>query len=74
MVELPDMNIGNESGGITSVIDMWGTPFRIDVVLFRRENVAAVLFVMYFDGETPLVSIQEAAEIFDQRIIEVYGY
>ena len=71
--ELPDLAIyGDTSTGFTSVADMGlGMAMRMDVVVIRRDFVGAILILMYIDGETPTVTIDEIASKMDERIIEV---
>jgi len=71
--ELPDLAIyGDTSTGFTSAADMGlGMVMRMDVAVIRRDFVGAILIIMYIDGETPVVTIDEIASKMDERIIEV---
>ena len=42
----------------------------MEMVAFRRDTVGAFVAVMYFDGDTPIMPIDEAARKFDDRIME----
>ena len=42
----------------------------MEMVAFRRDAVGAFVAVMYFDGDAPIVPIDEAARKFDDRIVE----
>jgi hypothetical protein len=63
-------NIGDSSTGMTMVVDMQGTPLRMDIAVFRQGEVVGMLFLMYENGTTPSVSLAELSQILDQRIIE----
>jgi hypothetical protein len=42
--------------------------FRIDIVLFRRDGVIAVVADMYPSDASPRVSLVEVADVLDQRL------
>lgn len=70
--ELFDLKaVGDESVGMTIAVNLEGDPVRADVVFFRRDVVGAIVYVYYFDGESPLVPAQDVARKLDERIIEV---
>lgn len=71
--ELPQIVVGDASGGVTSVVDLGGLLMRFDVALFSRGQLAAVVIAVYLDGDEPVYSLLQAAETLDQRIIEVVG-
>lgn len=56
---------------MTLAVNLEGDPVRVDVVFFRRDVVGAVVYVYYFDGESPLVPTEDVARKLDERIIEV---
>jgi len=62
-------DIGDASAGLTVVADMQGIPMRMDVAVFRRDIVGAFIFVMYLDGETPLLPVGDAARKLDARVL-----
>jgi len=67
--ELSDLDdIGDAAGGLTVVVDMEGIPMRMDLVVFRRDIVGAFVLVMYMDGDIPVVTIDDVAGKFDDRI------
>jgi hypothetical protein len=69
--ELPDLkNIGDASTGLTVAVNMEGIPWRMDVAAFRTEPVGAFVFIMYLDGEEPVVTVDVLAERLDARIRE----
>jgi len=61
--ELPDLTIyGDTSAGFTLAADMdMGMVMRMEMAVIRRDVVAAILIIMYIDGETPVVTIDEIA-------------
>jgi hypothetical protein len=64
-------NIGETSAGLTLAALQESVPMRVDVVLFRRDTIGAVAYVMYNDGTTPLVPISDIARTLDTRAIDV---
>ena len=70
--DLPDFDdICDASAGVTVAVDMEGIPMRMDIVAFRRDVVGAFVFVMYIDGDVPIVPIGDVTRKFDERIVEV---
>lgn len=61
---------GEASAGLQVLTDVEGLPFRSDIVILRRGAVAAFLYAMYLEGETPVVAIEEVASIVDAIIID----
>jgi hypothetical protein len=71
--ELPDLAIyGDTSAGFTLAADTGlGMVMRMDMAVIRRDFAGAILIIMYIDGETPVVTIDEIASKMDERLIEV---
>ena len=70
--ELVHLNdIGDASAGLTVVADMDGIHMRMDMAVFRRDTVGVVIFVMYIDGDVPVLTIEEVATKLDDRIVDV---
>jgi hypothetical protein len=44
--ELAELVVGDESGGVTSAVDLGGLMMRFDVGLFSRGRMAAVVFTV----------------------------
>lgn len=63
-------DIGEKQIGMTMVADLEGMPAQVDVVMFRRDIVGAMLMSMVFEGETPNITIHELGLKLDQRIQE----
>ncbi|MEJ2606547.1 MAG: hypothetical protein P8Z41_07725 [Anaerolineales bacterium] len=61
--------IGDYSYGLTCVLDMEAVEMRVDGLGFRRDIAGALLFVLHIDGYPLEISVQDLAEILDQRII-----
>jgi hypothetical protein len=62
--------VGDASVGFTMVVDIDGEAMRLDTVVFRRDAVGAFVFVSYSDGKIPVVTVDDAARILDDHIIE----
>lgn len=72
---LPDVDdIGETRAGSTFVADTVGFPFRWDVVIFRRGEVGALLYLYYPDGEELSLSVSALARLVDERIMESMGF
>ena len=61
-------DLGEASVASTFVSNDGGFETRMDMVLFRRGEVAAVLFVFYPGVDKPVVSIVDLAHLLDGRI------
>jgi hypothetical protein len=64
--------IGEVSIGIQVVVNVEETPFDmvVDIVYFRRDILVPLIFNMYINGETPVISIHELGKIIDNKIID----
>jgi len=70
--ELADLNdIGDASAGMTVLADMQGIPMRMDMAIFRRDSVGAFVLVMYLDSDVPALTVDEASNLLDDRIVEM---
>lgn len=70
--ELAHLNdIGDASAGLTVLADMEGIPMRMDMAVFRRDIVGAFVLVMHIDGDVPVLTVDEATRILDDRIVEM---
>ncbi len=61
-------DIGNVSSGVTFVLEAEGAFLRLDLIGFRRGIVGAVVEVVYQEGEEPLMSVKDLAQLLDSRI------
>jgi hypothetical protein len=72
---LPELTnvVGDKSSGATLVTNSQGIEMRVDILVFQRDEVFAIVVVMYQEGQTPPKTILEVAELLDARIQEVIG-
>jgi len=63
-------DIGEKQIGMTMVTDLEGVPAQVDVIMFRRDVVGAMLMSMVMEGESPNITIHELGLKLDQRIQE----
>lgn len=68
--ELTDV-VGDKSSGATLVTSSQGIDMRVDILVFQRDEVFAIVVVMYPEGQTPPKTILAVAELLDERIQEV---
>lgn len=62
--------LGDSAAGIsTTAQDDYGVGFRLDMILLRREMVGAIVMVAYLDGQTPLISAYQVAQLLDERVM-----
>jgi len=68
--ELSDpIEVGDVSTGLTMTADLDGMLMRIDTLIFRRDIVAAVIFMVYADGDVPVTTVGDIARQLDKRIM-----
>jgi hypothetical protein len=71
--DLPEQkDIGDASVGFTILADDHGFPTCMDLILFRRKEVAAIVWVVYLNRDAPIVTIDGIARKLDARIIQVF--
>jgi branched-chain amino acid transport system substrate-binding protein len=61
-------NLSDARAGVTSTGESGALTVRWDIVVFRRGEVVAILFVGYPDGDKPAVSTADLAFVLDKRI------
>lgn len=61
-------DVGEKQIGMTMVANMEGVPFQVDVLMFRRDIVGAMVMTMVLEGESPNISLHEIGLILDQYI------
>lgn len=64
-------NIGEISAGWLTKGQVESISMQVDMAIFRRGNLGAVLMTFYLDGDTPSINIADAARKLDSRIIEL---
>ena len=65
-------DLGEARLASTFVSNQSGFETRLDMLLFRRGEVSAILFVFYPDGDKPVVGIIDLAHLLDGRIQGMY--
>jgi hypothetical protein len=64
-------DIGDSSAGLRILMSDEELSMKFDIAIFRQGEVMGLLMLMYEDGTTPSISIQELAQKFDQRVVDV---
>jgi hypothetical protein len=67
-------DIGETQIGMTMVANMEGVPVRVDVLMFRRNIIGAMLMSMVLDGDAPNITLHELGLKLDQNIQETLDY
>jgi hypothetical protein len=62
--------IGNAIAGLGFTSNIQTIPMRIELVVFRRNQIGAFLWIMYLDGDKPVISIDQVAQKLDSRVLE----
>ncbi len=60
--------IGDSSIGVTFTTGASPQVIRGDVSISRRGNTVTANMIFYMDGATPVIGIQEVAQLMDQRV------
>lgn len=63
-------DIGEKRIGMTMVANMEGIPVQVDVLMFRRDVVGAMVMSMTLEGQTPNITIHDLGLKLDQRVQE----
>ena len=63
-------NIGESSGGATTLMEGMGVTVRSDMTMFRRNRVFAIALVTYPNGDDPVVRVGDVARKLDRRIVQ----
>jgi phosphate/phosphite/phosphonate ABC transporter binding protein len=67
--EIPDLDdIGEVSAGLSLVAGSDPFPMRMDMVMFRRDMVGAGVFLIYADGDVPVVTVGDLARKLDHKL------
>ncbi|NIS81239.1 MAG: transporter substrate-binding domain-containing protein [Anaerolineales bacterium] len=66
--------VGDVSAGLTMVVGEEDAilAMRVDIVAFRRGKIGAFIMVAYIEGDSPLVSVVDLANLLDARIVEEF--
>lgn len=62
--------VANASAGMTVVIDMQGTPMKMDIISFRRGDRLAFTGVMYTEQPAPLAQVTKIAQTLDEKLVQ----
>lgn len=65
-------DIGEKQIGMTMIADMEGMPFQVDVLMFRRETIGAMVMTMVLDGDSPNITLHELGLKLDQHFEESF--
>lgn len=63
-------DIGEKQIGMTMVTNMENVPAQVDVLMFRRDVIGAMLISMVMEGATPNITIHDLGLKLDQHIKE----
>jgi hypothetical protein len=64
-------NIGDVAAGVSLRVDLDRLLARLEILVFRKNQMGALVFVLYRDGQRSLYPIAEVGRKLDQRIQEV---
>jgi hypothetical protein len=66
---LPNLKgIGDAIAGLGFTSNIQSIPMRIELVTFRRGPIGAFLWIMYLDGDKPVISVDQVAQKLDSRL------
>jgi len=63
-------DVGDVQVGMTMVADIEDIPMKVDMLVFRRGIVGAILVSMTMEGQDPNISLHDLGKLFDQHIQE----
>jgi tetratricopeptide (TPR) repeat protein len=61
-------DLGDASTAATAVIEDEDGSFRVDALLFRQDDLMVSLYILYLDGEVPVMPLDEIAPILEERL------
>ncbi|HEY9838533.1 MAG TPA: hypothetical protein V6D27_16740 [Vampirovibrionales bacterium] len=64
-------NIGNVAAGVSLQVDLDGLLGRLEILVLRRNQMGAFMFVLYRDDDSPVYPIAQVGRTLDQRIQQV---
>ncbi|MCT7954571.1 hypothetical protein [Laspinema palackyanum] len=64
-------NIGDEAAGVSLPVDLDNLLARLEILVLRKNQMGAFVFVLYREGQRPLYPIAEVGRKLDQRVREV---
>lgn len=63
-------DIGEEQIGMNMIADMEGASVQVDVLMFRRDIIGAMVLSMNLEEQTPIIAIHELGQKLDQHVKE----
>jgi len=63
-------DIGEKQIAMSMIADMEGTSVQVDVLMFRRDIIGAMVLSMNLEEQTPIITIHELGQKLDQRVKE----
>lgn len=64
-------NIGDAAAGVSLRVDLDGLFARLEILVLRKNQIGAFVFVLYRDTQRPLYPIAEVGRLLDRRAQEV---
>ena len=64
-------NIGDAAAGVSLQVDLDNLLARLEILVLRKNQMGAFVFVLYRDGQRPLYPIAEVGRQLDRRVQEV---
>lgn len=61
-------NIGDVAAGVSLPVDLDSLLARLEILVLRRNQMGAFVFVLYREGQTPLYPIAEVGRQLDRRV------
>ncbi len=64
-------NIGDAAGGVSLQVDLDSLLAQLEILVFRKNQMGAFVFVLYREGQRPLYPIAEVGRQLERRVQEV---
>jgi hypothetical protein len=61
-------DVGDVQIGMTMIANMEGMPAQVDILMFRRDVVGAMVMSMVLEGQSPNITLHELGRKLDQHI------
>jgi hypothetical protein len=61
-------DVGEKRIGMSMIADMEGVPLQVEVLMFRREAVGAIVMSMVLEGDSPNITLHDLGLKLDQNI------
>ncbi len=66
-------DVGEKQIGMTMITDIEGVPIQVDILMFRREVIGAMLMSMVIEGESPNITLYDLGLKLDQHFEESFN-